>query len=111
MKYVMTVRSRPSVNDPVGLKHQRFMTAICKLSVPWGLRTDRWPPASDPGNNYLSVVNLKGVLGGGLKGSLNYRNRTVLTDEAQSDDWLTLEFNPERVDYSALIQSAFEHYV
>jgi hypothetical protein len=111
MKFILNIRSRPDPDDSIPKKHKRFFTGIRKLSAPWGPATADCPQARDPGNNYLSVVNLSKVLGPGIKGSLNYHTRKELTDEGMSDDWLGLEFDPEKVDYGTLINSAFERYV
>jgi len=111
MKFIPNIRSRPDPADAIPKKHKRFFTGIRKLPAPWGPTSAVWPESHDPGDNYLSVVNLNKVLNPGVKGSLNYHTRKELTDEGMSDDWLYLEFNPEKVDYAALVNSAFERYV
>jgi hypothetical protein len=111
MKYIVTVRSRPHADDGISSKHDRFMAGIRTLPSPWAPESSDWPGAADPGEDYLTVIKLARIMGEGVKGSLNYRNRRVLLDEAQSDDWIRLEFNPEKVDYPALLRSAFERYV
>lgn len=55
------------------------------------------------------MVDLKNLLQKGLKGEIVYqlRHNDYLRDDAQYDDYLAIEFDPKKVDYTDLVINVF----
>lgn len=110
MTYRLNIRARPKPSQTVPARHAKIVEAARDLPAPWGLPATV-PPAREPGTAPMTVVSLTRHLAKGLGGSLNYANRKHLPDEASADDWLTIDFDPRKVDYAGLIRAAFAGYV
>lgn len=123
MKYQLMIRSRPSQDERIVDKHEDFMRALFRMKNGWGLTTKDWPKAKkqEP-NQFFESYRLKNVLPEGLKGEVRYSTRKVLSfytekfgpeyiDRAQYDDSFCLEFNPEKIDFTGLVQEAFAKYL
>jgi hypothetical protein len=70
---------------------------------------DHAPP--DPGRELSAQFNLGKLLRGrGARGFVSYRFREGLRNDSGCDDLIDLDFNPERVDFGALL-AALPQYI
>ncbi|MGX5174224.1 hypothetical protein ACUR5C_09415 [Aliikangiella sp. IMCC44653] len=108
-KYVLELRHRPNLNDDISSRHNRFIKQQEGINSPWNISSDQVVIPSDIAGELSSIVDLNKVLGKGLKGEIVYqlRSKEYLRDTAQYDDNLAIEFNPEKVDFSDLVQRVF----
>ena len=111
MKYNLVLRSRPSAQEPIPARHDQIMSELAKLPSPWGLVSNPWPRAEEPGGEYIRAIVLKNSFGRSINFAATYRNRAALKDEAISDDVLDFEFNVKKVDYPQLLESALPRYI
>jgi hypothetical protein len=121
MKYHLMIRARPNLKESIPEKHKAFMNVLAKIKSGWGLTVKERPPIMKP-NEFFARISLRGRLGKGITGAVQYRNRESLNcrlkqfgaayiDTGQYDDFFTLTFNPQKVDYEALVHDAFAKYV
>lgn len=109
MTYEVMIRAVPVMTQSIADKHQSFLAAIADLLPPWGIINPL--PAPDPGGELLAEVRLRGHLGTGLRGSIVYRYRGGLRDKASCDDYLKVEFDPGKNDWSVFSEAVFPAYV
>jgi hypothetical protein len=105
MKYELMLRARPS-QESVATKHAEVSLRLQRIAGSWGC-VGAVPPVKEPTTLPKSDVNLKGSLPKGMAGRLSYQNRKHLADEGRFDDYLCLEFNPDRVDVTELLETSF----
>lgn len=111
MKYLLNIRSRPAPTESVTDAHERVLKVLQQIRGQWGIVRGVIPSVYEPISTFLSAVPLTGMVGKGIRGSLNYYNRQALRDDASCDDWINLEFNPTKVDYAHLVDVVFPRLV
>ena len=126
MKYQLMIRSRPNVDESIPDKHSGFMAALAKIKDGWGLIGSERPRLKDKKlwSEFGTGVRLKGFLGTGIKGEVRYMRRETIAfyktdkdhgekyvDEGKNDDYFTITFDPHKVNYQALVQTAFPQYL
>jgi len=124
MKYQMMIRSRPNLDESIPDKHNGFMAALAKIKEGWGLAVKERPRLKDKKlwSEFGTSVSLKGFLGTGVKGEVRYMRRETIAfyiekfgekyaDEGINDDYFTLTFDPHKVNYHALVQTALPQYL
>jgi hypothetical protein len=94
-------------------KHERFFARLREMPHPWGLAGQEPPTAPSCGRDIAADVSLNKRLGKGIRGFAYYRYRYpgLAEDIGMNDDFVTLEFNPEKVDYQALVREALPAYI
>jgi hypothetical protein len=110
MKYALTLRSVARTSESIPEKHDRLMRGLAAIGSPWGI-CGVPPAAPDPGRELMARVRLDRLLGKGVKGYVLYRYRGGLRDQAMDDDHMALEFDPDRVDYGALLTHSLSRYI
>ena len=110
MKYVLKLRARPEECAKIEDKHSKFIEGLVALGGDWGLPPGEYP-APDAGEELSAHFQLGKLLGKGIKGFVNYRFRGGLRDESGSDDYIDLEFRPDRIDYQHLLNEVFPSYI
>lgn len=111
MKYEVLLRSRALRDESIPAKHERLLAGLRQIAPPWGLGDAAGPPAPDPGSELIAQVKLTPFLGKGIRGEVVYQFRRDFRDEGSADDFLSLTFNPEKVDYAAFVDGAFPKYL
>lgn len=111
MKYELQIRSRPKPDERVVDKHERISRKLAEASELWLPEVGEIPPAKDPRTEPALHLSLTRKLSRVVKGSIAYANRKYLLDEGRFDDWLSLEFDSQRVDFDALVTKAFPKYL
>lgn len=111
MTYEMMIRAVPAMTVTIADKHASLLAALEHMPAPWGLVSPNHPPAPDPGRELLAEVRLRGHLGPGLRGSVVYRYRGGLRDEAMCDDFLKVEFDPRKQEFRLFLEAVFPAYV
>lgn len=110
MKYELTLRSAARPKESIPEKHEQLMRGMAAIGSPWGISGEP-PAAPDPGRELMAKSRLDRFLGKGIKGYVLYRYRSGLRDQAMDDDHMALEFDPDRVDYDALLTHALNGYI
>lgn len=105
MKYHLEVRSVAIQAQSIREKHASFVGMSHRLAPPWCVASDI--PAPDPGGRLSAVVKLDKMLGKGFRGELVYQFRREFRDSAAHDDYLSITFDPQKVDYKGLVSSVF----
>lgn len=113
MKAVLNIRHRPKLDESIERRFETVVSSLHKLKLPWGIGEDvtlRLPPI---GTRLATHVKLRGKLGKGLSGELTLRYRAAanLHDNTSSDDFLLIEFQTDKVEWSELAATAMPHYV
>lgn len=108
-KFELVLRHRPSLNQSIEDKHSEFLAIAGGLPAPWGLTNIDECKLPKQEDNLATVIQLNRHLAKGLKGFVSYQLRaaTYLKDNAQYDDILVLEFNPNKIDYALLVFDVF----
>jgi len=111
LKYDLIVRAVASEVQPIADKHALFLNRLDGLAEPWGVVEHC--PAPDPGRELVAIINWARIFGGGkgIGGDITYQFRHKFRDEAFHDDKIMLSFDPKRIDYGDLIDTAFPRYV
>lgn len=116
LSYILMARSRARVEDEIVAKHARAVDVLRRVPPPWGptphdpLPLGRWGGRE----RFRREVNLTGRLGKGIEGEISFCGRDWVDehgDDAQGDDYLTLEFGPAQSGYRALLYEALPAYV
>ena len=104
-KYSVNIRHRASPIEDIGLRHDAFIKKQSVIDRQWQIPIDSESAPSEIKGNLISTLELKGILPKGLKGILQYsfRGEDYLKDEAQYDDFYSIDFNPEKVDYTNFV--------
>ena len=110
MKYVLKLRARPEECATIEDKHSRLIEGLVALGGDWGLPPGEYP-APDAGEELSAQFQLGKLLGKGITGFVNYRFRGGLRDESGNDDYIDLEFNPDRIDYHHLLNEVIPYYI
>lgn len=105
MKYELMLRARPG-QEPVTTKHAEVSMLLQRVAGSWGVVGDL-PPVKEPATLPKCDVKLKGCFPRGVTGRISYQNRKYLADEGRFDDYLCLDFDPNRVDFSELLEVSF----
>lgn len=105
MKYSCHLTARPSEAVSIAEKHAKLVSGLAGINGAWGFSSaDHAAP--DPGRDISAHLSLGKLLRGrGVRGFVNYRLRAGLREDSGCDDLIDLDFNPERVDFGALIES------
>lgn len=113
MKYDLMIRSRGNPEKPYEEKHERFFARLRELPGPWGMMGQESPSAPSCGREIAADSPLGKLLGKGIRGFAYYRYRYpgLGEDISMNDDFVTLTFNPEKVDYQSLICQALPAYI
>ncbi|HEX8912600.1 MAG TPA: hypothetical protein VF796_09610, partial [Humisphaera sp.] len=102
MRWHLMARARPDAGSHIPKLHAQLGKKLAKVPSPWPTFRSAWPAAEEP-RSFLEYVPLTKVLG--LRSGMNYNNRWGLEDSGQSDDWLSVEFNPEKAfDYPLFVR-------
>ena len=110
MKYNLMIRSRPT--EDIFQRHDRFHALLSGLRNEWGLiEGAEIPKVRNPGTRPMREVNLSNCFQKGIKALVSYQNRKYLRDEAEFDDYFTMDFDPSRFDYSLLCEFIFLKYL
>jgi hypothetical protein len=110
-KLELSLRHRANYKESIGQKHQNFLKGINDLILPWNFKElDKIP---DIGTELIAVINLNKLFKKGINGYLSYpyRDKSYLKDNAQYDDILILEFDPDVLDYSNLIKNILPTFI
>ncbi|VAW45017.1 hypothetical protein MNBD_GAMMA03-221 [hydrothermal vent metagenome] len=110
-KFELSLRHRANYKEPIDQKHQNFLKGINDLILPWNFKElDEIP---DIGKELVAVINLNKLFKKGINGylSYSYRDKSYLKDNAQYDDILILEFDPDVLDYSDLIKKILPIFI
>jgi hypothetical protein len=113
MRYSLMLRSRANPNQSIEEKHAQFMSGLLEMTNAWAPITRDLPNAPDPGANLCVGINLLRYFGKGIRGEVlyQYRGQHLLKDAGVCDDFFTLKFNPEKVDYESLVKEAVAQYI
>lgn len=111
MKYELLLRSRASREESIPAKHERLLAGMREIAPPWGLGGTTGPSAPDPGGELIAQARLTPFLGRGIRGEVVYQFRRDFRDEGSADDFLSLTFNPEKVNYAAFVDEALPKYL
>lgn len=109
MRYDFEVRSVAQQGQSIEEKHCQFLLGLEGVPAPWGV--ERPLEAPDPGSGLSASLKVATMLGAGLRGDLVYQFRRPFRDDASQDDYLNITFNPEKIDYVALVTTVFPRYV
>jgi hypothetical protein len=109
--YKFEFRHRANASEAIDKRHESFISDIAGLAPPWNLAELSALP--DIGAELLVTVSLDKFLPKGVKGRLTYmlRNEKYLKDDAQYDDTLFIEFNPEKIDLQDFTSGVFTTYI
>ncbi len=109
----MMVRSRPQKEISVVDKHSDVINQLSQLSGDFGLKGDfeKMIEIDEPGSQHSTSKYLGKYYKRGVKATVSYKNRIHLLDEARFDDYISVNFNPLKIDYIDLITNAFKHYI
>lgn len=109
----LMLRYRPNTNESIESRHKRFLSRQVALPVPWCILDQccETPPAI--AGKLTSVVDLDKCMTKGIRGHIVYsfRGPDYLKDDARCDDYMVMEFDPDKVDYSGLISDSFPKMV
>lgn len=111
-RYCLVFHAR--VNEAVSAeqRHTCFFEGIKNAPVPWGLGNRPVPPSPDFGRGSSACIGLTKFFGDGVKRAmLTYRYRRMLSDDGYSDDCLTIDFDPTKVDLHHLIYIVIPQYI
>src|SRR4051812_25012449 len=111
MKYQLTMRSRPVAAESVQDKHERLRSALAQLPNGGSLGAEEWPAVKEPGTEAKTDVRLDKPFGGRARGRISYQNRKYTPDAAMYDDYLTLDFDPKKIDFKTLATDYLQRYV
>lgn len=111
MKFELMMRSRTDERKSIEEKHGEFCRKLVKKGSVWGFVNVEISPPPDIGGGLVTHVNLRKNLAKGLAGRINYRFRGGLRDEARFDDYLLVEFKPEKNDYPGLLEKGFFDFI
>jgi hypothetical protein len=116
MRYIFRLNARSTEDVPIAEKHAKLVGGLMSIAGDWGLEPVEYP-APDPGRELSAQFQLgKRLRSRGVRGFVNYRFRGGLREDSACDDYIDLDFNPERVDFGGLIAAlpkyvaAFEPY-
>jgi hypothetical protein len=106
------LRYRARVDESIEERHQQIMAGLSQIAPPWGLK-GRTPPPAPVSADLGVMVDLSAPLGARVGSYLSYplRSAAYLRDEAEFDDVMVIEFEPEEIDYTHLARSVFAQYV
>jgi len=110
MKYVFRLCARAEESESIEDRHSMLVNGLVKLGGRWGLPPGEYP-TPDAGKELSAHFQLGKFLGKGITGFARYRFRGGLRDDPSCDDFIDLEFNPERIGYSELLNEVFPSYV
>jgi hypothetical protein len=116
MKYELMLRSRASYKEIIKDKHEKFITALKNQPIDQVFTGSTWPLAPDPGSSLLGVLKLSKYARKGFRGELIYQYRNPeksypSEDLGKHDDFMTLEFNPQKINFSEFINNAIPTYI
>ena len=111
MKFVMNIRARMNPRESISEKHDSFIAALERLPDPFFFAN--FPPAPSIGTELIAVVQLARYLKPKprIRGRLIYSLRFDAADKAMYDDHLTIEFDPQKVDFGRLATEIFPTYL
>jgi len=109
MNYQIMIRSIPK--DTIPEVHSRIISVMNGIPKPWGFEGDGGPSVPDCGKGLLAQVKLLKYLGPGVRGSIVYNYRGCQGDDDMYDDFMVLEFNPAKHQYSELLRSILPRYI
>ena len=105
MKYKLCVNARSTEAVSISQKHTYLVAGLAAVPGSWGLASAEHA-VPDPGRELSAHFPLgKSLRTRGVRGFASYRFRGGLRDHSSCDDYIDLDFNPERVDFGALIES------
>jgi hypothetical protein len=114
LRYELQLRHRPAVEESIQVRHSNLIDSLVALGPEWGVRPGAViaAPVVRPGD-LSAYVDIRGALPFAKKPSVVYpiRNASYLRDAAQYDDFLSAEFDPDKVDFARLALEAFPAYV
>lgn len=112
-KYVLNIRHRPQLREPITDKFARLKVVLADLPPPWGSAPGSGIDLPPVGSALSARIKLRGKLGRKLAGELKLQLRVVgnLSDRAADDDALLLEFDSRDVDWQSLVGTAIPGYL
>ncbi|WP_137169735.1 hypothetical protein [Marinomonas sp. FW-1] len=112
-KYVIGLRHRPNPNDDISIRHKRFISRQSEVSKIWAIPDAGVIDLPEITGELVSVVDLNYLTEERLDGQIVYshRDEKYLTDNAQYDDHVSIEFDPDKINYSDLVLNVFPIFV
>ena len=110
-KYKLEFRHRPDASQSIEEKHKIFLENISLLDSPWNLQDIG--SLDDIGSELILIKVLDEVLLKGIKGRIQYcfRNEKYLTDIANRDDVIIIEYDGEKVKFDKDLEEMFVKYI
>ena len=110
MKYIFELNSRTTLEESVESRHLKIIDFLKKIDPPWGIGNDvvEFPRF---GQGHVAQVILNKYLGKGIKGSIFYRYRNMLSDDSSCDDRIYFEFNVKKIEYGDLVDNIFPQFI
>lgn len=112
-KYVIGLRHRPNPNDDIGIRHKRFISRQSEVSKIWAIPDAGVIDLPEITGELVSVIDLNYLTEERLDGQIVYslRDEKYLRDNAQYDDHVSIEFDPDKINYSDLVLNVFPIFV
>ena len=110
MKYIFELNSRVTLEESAEVKHKKTIAFFKSLSSPWGIG-GKDIPFPGFGESHVAQAVLDKYLGKGIRATIFYRYRNMLSDDDSCDDRIYFEFNVKKIDYTELIDKILPEFV
>jgi hypothetical protein len=107
------LRYRARADESIEQRHATVMSALASISKPWGLEGSDLIPVPGIGDKLAVQIEFAPDPSNEIGGYISYlfRGDTYLKDHAQYDDLMIVEFDPEKIDFAYVAQTALPAYV
>tara|TARA_B100000745_G_C20097845_1_gene375425 strand:+ start:205 stop:846 length:642 start_codon:yes stop_codon:yes gene_type:complete len=109
MKYYLELRAVVHEDFSMESKHSKLISSLEHLSANWNLSSSQSPSLS-PGDP-CAVLTISKCLPKGVRGEIVYQRRLPYDDKASNDDYISINFDPNKVEYKKLIEQIFPGYI
>lgn len=112
-KFVVNARHRPSMSEAIEQRFAHFVSVVSRLPRPWGLAEGKELKLPPIGTALSTEAKLRGKLGRGVSGFVNFRYRvpTNLDDRAADDDAVVIEFESSKVAWRQVVDDGLPGYI
>lgn len=108
------LRRRPALEEAISSLNAEFVESFATLSGFWAANKSAADTLYDPGIGESATLNFGSALIDGLKGKVVYAARFAAyldRDVAQSDDFMVIRMETEKVDYKEFCSNTLVHLI
>jgi hypothetical protein len=118
MKYLVDIRRRALETEAIDDVFKKLVKEWMQIEGEFGLNYDEFPATPDPKTKLLASIIFSRHLGKGIRSDAYFQYRTEFNDAASDDDFISIEFNPKKVNYKTFVReicpilvNAFDSYL